>query len=308
MCHSQLTFFHDIVELDAMDADGISQALLQCLNKHGLSETVLTECWLGFASDGASVMLGKKAAVYTKLTERFPNIISWHCYNHRLELAVNDAVKSCCQVIHFKSFMDRLYSLYSMSPNNRRLLDQCASQLGIQVRKIGKILDVRWVASSFRAVKAVWDSYAALHHSFTTATDDMRKTSKVRAEFAGLARQLESGTFLQNLALMYDALQELSDLSEALQSSNLSSAVSGSSINFATHRCLQRSQGEHVSVAVNDLPSVCRTQCPNTKIFLYADDAKVYKIVTCDEDRKDLQRVIGLDKVKGKAKGAYSSS
>ena len=44
------------------------------------------------------------------------------------------------------------------------------------------------------------------------------------------------------------------------------------------------------------LPSVCRTQCPNTKIFLYADDANVYNVVTCDEDQKSLQRVV--DKVK----------
>ena len=118
--------------------------------------------------------------------------------------------------------MDRLYFLYSMSPNNRRLLDQTASELGVQVRKIGKMLDVRWVASSFRAVKAVWDGYAALYRTFSTAADDPSRTSKVRAEFAGLARHLESDTFLQNLALMYDALQELSDLSEALQSSTLS--------------------------------------------------------------------------------------
>ena len=34
----------------------------------------------------------------------------------------------------------------------------------------------------------------------------------------------------------------------------------------------------------------------NTKIFLYADDAKVYNVVTCDEDQKSLQRVV--DKVK----------
>ena len=39
-----------------------------------------------------------------------------------------------------------------------------------------------------------------------------------------------------------------------------------------------------------------RTQCPNTKIVLYADDAKVYNVVTCDDDQKSLQRAV--DKVK----------
>ena len=43
-------------------------------------------------------------------------------------------------------------------------------------------------------------------------------------------------------------------------------------------------------IYINDLPSVCRTQCPNTKIFLYADDAKVYNVVTCDEDQKSLYK------------------
>ena len=33
-----------------------------------------------------------------------------------------------------------------------------------------------------------------------------------------------------------------------------------------------------LDIYINDLPSVCRTQCPNTKIFLYADDAKVYNV------------------------------
>jgi len=127
------------------------------------------------------------------------------------------------------------------------------SEVGIQVRKIGKMLDVRWVASSFRAVKAVWDSYAALHRSFTTAAADMSKSSKVSAEFAGLARQLESGVFLHNLALMHDALEELSDLSEALQTSSLSLS--------RAHRLITRqidvfkgrkeAGGECVSVAAN---------------------------------------------------------
>ena len=49
-------------------------------------------------------------------------------------------------------------------------------------------------------------------------------------------------------------------------------------------------------IYINDLPSVCRTLCPNTKIFLYADDAKVYNVVTCDEDQKSAMRIV--DKVK----------
>ena len=51
-------------------------------------------------------------------------------------------------------------------------------------------------------------------------------------------------------------------------------------------------------IYINDLPSVCRTQCPNTKIFfmLMMQKYTMQSQVTCDEDQKSLQRVV--DKVK----------
>ena len=90
------------------------------------------------------------------------------------------------------------------------------------MNKIGKILDVRWVASSFRAVKAVWNSYPVLYSHFCKSACDPDFGSKARAEYSGLTKQLASSTFLRNLALMYDALQEIADLSESLQCNNMS--------------------------------------------------------------------------------------
>ncbi|KAF3849538.1 hypothetical protein F7725_019257 [Dissostichus mawsoni] len=46
---------------------------------------------IGFCSDGASVMLGVKSGVGKLLQDDFPGIILWHCLNHRLELAVDQA-------------------------------------------------------------------------------------------------------------------------------------------------------------------------------------------------------------------------
>ena len=71
---------------------------MNCLNANGFTDEYLSECFIGFASDGASVMLGKKSGVATRLKARFPQLMTWHCLNHRLELAVNDAVKSCTQI------------------------------------------------------------------------------------------------------------------------------------------------------------------------------------------------------------------
>jgi hypothetical protein len=218
-----LSLFLDLVELQDSTSTGIVETLVACLNKHGLTDAVLSQFWLGIGTDGASVMLGRRGGLCVQLKEKYPNLISWHCFNHRLELAVHDAVKACTEINHFKIFMEKLYSLYSMSPKNRRALQQCATDVGAELHKIGRVLDVRWVASSYRAVKAVWTSYPALYAHFVKAsTDYMTMDSKERSQYKGLATKLESAVFLKNIAVMLDALEELSDLSESLQADTMS--------------------------------------------------------------------------------------
>jgi len=136
-------------------------ALLECLHKHKFTDAVLQSRWLALGTDGASVMLGRVGGVLAKLQEKFPNILGWHCFNHRLELSVHDVVTSVTDVNHFKTFLDKIYTLYSRSPKAKRQLDACAAELGSQVYKIGRILDVRWASSSLRTVRAVWRSYAS---------------------------------------------------------------------------------------------------------------------------------------------------
>ena len=79
------------------------------------------------------------------------------------------------------------------------------------------MLDTRWVASSFRTVKAVWSSYQSLCRHFETAAQDDARSATERATFDGMARRIHSPEFLIDLAVMYDTLYELSALSELLQ-------------------------------------------------------------------------------------------
>lgn len=89
-----VTFFLDIVELSGTTADAIESALLKCLKDHTFHDHFLAGYWLGLGVDEASVMLGTKSGSAARLKNRFTNIISWHRFNHRLELSVHDAIKS----------------------------------------------------------------------------------------------------------------------------------------------------------------------------------------------------------------------
>ncbi len=209
--------FIDLVELDDLSAEGIVRKFLACLEGAKLNEAFLSKTLIGLTCDGVSVMLGRKSGVAARLQTLFPNIMVWHCSAHRLELAVGDVMKETGAINHFKILMDKLYSLYSSSNKNRMELKEAADSLDIQLCKLGWVLDNRWVASSFRTVEAVWRNYPALHKHLTHAAEDASRDSTTRESYNGLVKRLSSYAFVNNLGLMHDALQELSELSLELQ-------------------------------------------------------------------------------------------
>ena len=155
------------------------------MESYGFNNHYLSQHLIGFASDGASVMLGRNSGVGTQLAIKYPNIILWHCLNHRLELSVSDTIKRLNYINPLKKFLIN-YTLYSRSPKNQRELGECSSSVCEQVTKIGRMLDTRWVASSFRTVKAVWSSYKSLYKHFDNASQDPERSSTERATFNGM--------------------------------------------------------------------------------------------------------------------------
>ena len=227
-----VTLFLDLLELSKTRAPAIVSALLECLSGYGLSEPIIAEHCVGLACDGASTMLGKNAEVGRLMQNKFPKLFVWHCVAHRLELSVNDTVKEVAGINNFKIFIDKLYAVYNTSSKNQAELRQCAIEVDVQLLHIGKVLDTRWVASSVRTVRAVWQSFAALHRHFTQASEDPKRDSRERAVYNGLAQRLCCCNFVSNLALMYDALEELSELSMELQKRDVTLS--------AAHRAVSR--------------------------------------------------------------------
>jgi len=211
--------FLQLLELDDQKATTITQALLNCLHHFGFTDDYMRDHLVAFVSDGASVMTGRKSGVAAQLTDLFPKLVTWHCLNHRLELAVGDAADEVQGVSHFRIFMDSLYTLYSRSPKTQKHLQTAARELDIQVKKIGRVLSTRWVASSFRTVTAVWDNFEALAAHFCAGYDplSLQYDKSLASKHAGLQKKLCSPQFVNDLAVMHDTLGELSMLSEQLQ-------------------------------------------------------------------------------------------
>lgn len=86
------------------------------------------------------------------------------------------------------------------------------------------------MSSSLRTVKAIWKSFAALHYHFKSSCDDKSNDKNTIAVFIGLKKRLESPEFILDLCLMYDVLQELSMLSNELQSQTITLSKAEQSI------------------------------------------------------------------------------
>ena len=55
-------------------------------------------------------MLGRNSGVGNRLKNDYPNIILWHCINHRLQLILDDSVNEIKQANLFKIFPDKIYT------------------------------------------------------------------------------------------------------------------------------------------------------------------------------------------------------
>ncbi|GES94885.1 zinc finger protein 862-like [Rhizophagus clarus] len=87
--------------------DENANAIMNNLNNFFIAKMLNTDNLMHFSSDGASVMLGKKNGVSTKLQTLNPFLTNCHCIAHRLNLAGKDVAKD---VPYFEDYeAQRLY-------------------------------------------------------------------------------------------------------------------------------------------------------------------------------------------------------
>jgi len=186
-------FFGLLEASEGCNATGIMAAVESEFDRFHLNDDLLlkNKSLIAICTDGASVMTGASSGVATQFVNRYGHHVEpFHCLAHRLELAVHDALKSVTATNHFQSFLKSLFALYSQSPKNQRELGEVAADTETQLLRITAIFGIRWVASSFRAVRAVWRDYPALHGHFLNASRDSARSSTERAKFEGLAKSL----------------------------------------------------------------------------------------------------------------------
>jgi hypothetical protein len=217
--------FLSLVEAEeGSTACGITSSVEKELTAYQITQEYLQKALIGICTDGAAVMTGQNSGVASHFQRKYgtEKIERFHCVAHKLELAVEDALKSVTSTNHFQIFIQSLYNLYSQSPKNQRELSQAAAETETQLLRISGIFTVRWVASSFKSVRAIWRDFPALHQQLCRAAVDPLRSSTEKAKFSGLCKKLTSVSFIHDLAIMKDVLRELSSVSLKLQQQKIS--------------------------------------------------------------------------------------
>ncbi|KAL4127544.1 hypothetical protein QTP88_011711 [Uroleucon formosanum] len=236
-----IVVFLDLTELDWKDTVDIEKALWLSLEKIGISKSFALKNWIAFASDGASVML------WTGVPLHSLNLIH-HSHSSTLSMIpvvdvtttvmtgtksgvaaklLHDVIKDVQGVSRFQSLMDILYSYYHQRPKNSRALDEACLKIGIEMKKIGRILNVRWSASSYRTIKVVWENYPGIHKHVSQTLEP------------GLKKKLESSSFLEELGLFYDVLFELGMLSQIINMEDWNNIPGVNTISFDQNKTVQ---------------------------------------------------------------------
>ena len=125
--------FFKLEPVQMADVDGLFQALDHNLTgQHTLNYVNL----VGFGSDGANVMLGKKNSVLTQLKAKQPYLIAFHCNYHIAALISNHA----CSVLpdYLDHITTQIWYYFQKSPKCQRIFQEFQAFVDCKLLKVAQ--------------------------------------------------------------------------------------------------------------------------------------------------------------------------
>jgi transposase-like protein len=172
---------------------------------------------VGLASDGASVMTGRKTGVGARLAAKCPGLIQVHCVAHRLNLSCTDALKQHPYLQLLREKVNSLFSHFSKSSARCDKLKLFQEAIGEQQVRLKHAIEIRWLAM-FDAVAAIHKSYGAL---VATLTDEVNKASGPTVKAQAILDFITDYNFPAAIALLSDALKIVTDLRKKFQEDDI---------------------------------------------------------------------------------------
>ena len=170
---------------------------------------------IGLNVDGAAVNTGVHNGVGTLMKKESPWLQIIHCFNHRLELAVQDAFKPQ-RFKKINEMLMKLYYLYQKSPKRLRELKRMADAWEQSVPKPSKSYGTRWIDHKLRSMQIILDNFGVYMGHIESLSQTDSQASK-RAELKGYYQRWTNASVPIHTAIYLDVLSPLRRLSLVFQ-------------------------------------------------------------------------------------------
>ena len=140
-------------------ADALLQFVINLVQTHACENKIVAQTY-----DGAAVMSGHLNGLQSKVREKYPTALFIHCFAHRLNLVLSQAVAKISKCKIFFLTLNGLSTFFSKSTKRTHALNQ-----ELTLRKLPKVSATRWSYTS-RLVETVYDC----KHSLITLFEKMR--------------------------------------------------------------------------------------------------------------------------------------
>ena len=187
-----------------------------------------------FASDGPSVMVGKKNGVVALLKKDHPNIIDVHCMNHRLQLAVSKAFHRTKETDKIDELLNGVFKYYHYSTVKSGSLDAIQTVLKDmgQLEKgnnltVKKAVHTRWLSHE-KALQTVRQLYIPICRDLENAVAEgrdkrIRESSGIPA--GSLLKMMKTHDSIYFVHLLCDVCTSLSSLTRLFERNDVDLSV-----------------------------------------------------------------------------------
>ena len=152
-----LTRYLKLITLTQGDAETIYTAISHLLRDNNIDKRKL----VGWASDGAEVMLGIRSGVQARLKQDVPYLTSIHCVAHREVLAARQAADAIPYFQRVEGIIKSLYGYVSHSSVRMELLHEVLRILETPEIQLKRPQHIRWL-SLLDAVEALCRVYESI--------------------------------------------------------------------------------------------------------------------------------------------------
>ena len=202
-----------LIDITYENAEGILSILEATFSNFGVTD------WLSktvaFISDGASVNMDQMKVIGVLLKKECPWLLTIHCWNHRLELAVKNSImkhKLCNEVL---DMLITLHNFYKSSPKHLREVKSVADTLNETFVNLQRCNETRWVTFKVRALSAVIKNYGVIVAHLKDIITGGGDIDNTKAK--DILNSITKAQFVLHMLYLEIMLKSLAFLSESLQ-------------------------------------------------------------------------------------------